>query len=258
MKAYTSLQCSNSESFMRHASEVLAEHQVMHLSGGDQNGDHSSYYKALGHALGDLQYKDEDPATGDLDREGWLEIVFDQSKAVKDPYRHGSVRLPLHTDGSYRREMIDNLDIIFFFCGCQADFGGATTVVDGNAIVSYLEKYDPVLLEDLLETPVHFRKGNFATHEKIIGFEGGDPVLNWNRKNVSQDNSEEVIGMTDRFYDFCENNLVDGGIVRQVLLGPGDALFFHNRRVMHGRCSFFGSRSLLKSSIKRHPVQPSL
>jgi alpha-ketoglutarate-dependent taurine dioxygenase len=53
-----------------------------------------------------------------------------------------------------------------------------------------------------------------------------------------------------RFNEFCEARLVDGGLMTNCKLEKGEAVFFHNRLLLHGRNSFWGERCLMKGAIK--------
>lgn len=248
MKPLITLACEDTPDFIASACHAINDHKAMVLTGGAPDGDHSSFYKKLADAMGDFLFKDENPDTGALDRVGWLDMRYEPELAEKHPYRYGNGRMALHIDGSYSQV---DFDIIFFYCESPADFGGATTVIDGDTIVEFLRQYDADLLDQILSTPVIFAKGNGSRTDRIIQFVDGVPRFNWNMTRVSQDNSAQVIDMAQRFDAFCEDYLVDGGVVQQCRLEQGDALFLHNRLTLHGRCSFWGRRCLMKGAIDR-------
>jgi alpha-ketoglutarate-dependent taurine dioxygenase len=244
------LACADTEEFIRTASYAIAEHKSLILTGGAPDGDHSAFYKKVADAAGDFHFKDENPDTGALDRSGWLDMRYKPELAQQHPYRYGNGRMALHTDGCYSDV---EFDIIFFYCETPADFGGATTVIDGNIVVEYLERYDKELLAQLLETPIKFAKGTRSRTDYIISFVDGVPRFNWNATRVSPENPPESVQVAQRFHAFCENQLFDGGVVDQVQLARGDALFLHNRLNLHGRCSFWGPRHLMKGAITLLP-----
>ncbi len=248
MKPLITLACEDTPAFIATACQEINDHQAMVLTGGAPDGDHPAFYKKLAYAMGNFHFKDENPDTGALDRIGWLDMRYEPELAEKHPYRYGNGRMALHIDGSYSDV---DFDIIFFYCDNPADFGGATTVVDGNTIIDYLRHYDADLLTQILSTPVIFAKGTRSRTERIIKLVNGVPHFNWNATRVSPDNPAHVIDMARRFDAFCEGQLVDGGVVGQWRLERGDALFLHNRLTLHGRCSFWGRRCLMKGAIDR-------
>jgi alpha-ketoglutarate-dependent taurine dioxygenase len=250
MKPLIEIPCEDSPEFFARIRDTIHEHTCMVLTGGAADGDHASYYKRLAEAIGHFHYKDENPDTAQLDRVGWLDMRYDPARAAEHPYRYGNGRMGLHVDGSYSDV---DFDVIFFYCQRPADFGGATTVIDGTAVVDYLRAFDEPLLIEILDTPVIFDKSGRNRTDHIIGIEAGVPRFNWNATRVSSANPPAVIAMAARFDAFCEQRLVDGGVVDSCRLQEGDALFLHNRLTLHGRCSFFGPRWLNKGAISLIP-----
>ncbi|WP_030191853.1 TauD/TfdA family dioxygenase [Streptomyces violaceorubidus] len=224
---------------------ALAGHKVVTLRRtADVDGD--SFYRELAGGLGEFHFRDEDPVTGRLDTAGWLDIRYDPELETRSRYRYGNDRMPLHTDGAYSDV---DFDVFFLRCHTSARFGGATFAVDGATVVEYLEVTDPDLLHALLSTDVRFVKGERSVSRRIISHDDDGPVFNWSSTRVAEDNAAGVIDMCDRFTDFCERQLVDGGLVQPLRLAPGDAVFLHNRRVLHGRYGFWGARCLLKGVL---------
>ncbi|WP_024804042.1 TauD/TfdA family dioxygenase [Nocardia sp. BMG51109] len=223
---------------------ALSEHKVVVLRRAPSGDD--GFYRGLADAIGEFHFRDEDPVSAGLDRPGWLDIRFEPDLVATSPYRYGDHRMPLHVDGAYSDV---DFDVFFLRCRTAARFGGATFVVDGAVVVDYLAAYDPDLLESLLNLDVTFVKGERSASGKVIGYEGADPVFTWSSTRVAPDNPARVIEMCGRFTEFCEHRLVDGGLVTPVRLTPGDAVFVHNRRVLHGRNSFWGERCMLKGVL---------
>jgi hypothetical protein len=63
------------------------------------------------------------------------------------------------------------------------------------------------------------------------------------------DNTAEVLEMCDQFHNFLEKKIVEGGLLFPVYLKPGDAAFFQDDRLLHGRNSFYGARTLIKGGF---------
>ena len=251
MAPFVALACHDTPGFAAQVRDAVETHRAVLLTGGSPGGDHATFYRRIAEEIGNFHFKDENPDTGALDRSGWLDMRYDPRLAERHPYRYGNGRMGLHVDGSYSDV---DFDIIFFYCEAPADFGGATTVIDGARIVECLRLYDAALLDELLVTPVIFGKGARTRTEHILRIVDGIARLNWNATRVAPENSAQVIDMAQRFDRFCEEGLVDGGVVRQVRLERGDALFLHNRLTLHGRCSFWGARCLMKGAITRAPA----
>jgi hypothetical protein len=142
------------------------------------------------------------------------------------------------------------LDVNFFFCTEQAEIGGATTFIDSDDLIYILEKFEPALYEKLKTLEVDFGKGEDQRKKrKIIDTDERGIKLNWNHFRVMPDNTAEVLEMCDQFHNFLEKKIVEGGLLFPVYLKPGDAAFFQDDRLLHGRNSFYGARTLIKGGF---------
>ncbi|AOK31658.1 MULTISPECIES: TauD/TfdA family dioxygenase [Burkholderia] len=224
---------------------ALTGHKVVVVRRASHAGN-GAFYQKLAGEIGDFHFRDEDPVTGRLDRTGWLDIRYDATLAATAQYRYGNGRMPLHVDGAYSDVAFD---VFFLCCETPARFGGATFAVDGSLVADYLAACDPALLRSLCEVDVRFTKGERTVTRRVIDYDGAGAVLNWSSTRVAPDNPAPVIDMCARFAAFCEQRLVDGGLVTPIPLMAGDAVFMHNRRVLHGRYAFWGERCLLKGVL---------
>jgi alpha-ketoglutarate-dependent taurine dioxygenase len=223
----------------------LIDYKVVVLKGIDPTIDLDAFYTDLTDKLGEIVDADEDNTTGNRQKARWTDIRYD--KEQENTFRHSATQQPLHTDTAYTS--YDN-DVNFFFCRVQAEVGGATTFIDGEALWALLEKYRPELLEKLLNNTVIFDKGVTERKEKpIISKDDKGVVLNWNYFRVSDDNSDEVKQMCEDFHEFLERKVVDAGILTGATLSPGEAVFFQDTRILHGRNAFFGQRTLIKGAL---------
>lgn len=204
------------------------------------------FYLKLSNGAGALMQRDEKFDTGEPTNEFWLDITYVEEKS-KLTFRHSNTRQPLHTDGAY---VGFQLDISFFFCLQYAEIGGATTFIDGDQVAYILNKYEPQLYSDLTTAEVLFDKGdNMHKKSKIIDFDAEGILLNWNSFRVSDKNTPEVKEMCLAFHEFLEKKVVEGGLLTPLYLKTGQAVFFHDMRLLHGRNAFYGSRSLMKGGI---------
>lgn len=225
---------------------ALARYKVVHVRGLPHGIDPERTYAQAARCLGEFLFKNENPLTAELDTDGWIDMRYDAALAPTHAYRHGNGRMPLHMDGVYTDV---RFDLIFLWSAGAAKWGGATTFIDGDRVVAFLEEFDADLLRELRETPVLFAKGGKSKYHPIIFDEDGRPAFNWNLPRLSPANTPHAADLAHRFNAFCEQFLVDGGEVTDVRLATGEAVFFHNRLVLHGRRSFFGDRCLMKGAV---------
>jgi alpha-ketoglutarate-dependent taurine dioxygenase len=70
---------------------------------------------------------------------------------------------------------------------------------------------------------------------------------------VDEQNTPEAKDLCLRFHQFLEERIHHAGIVLPLTLQPGEAVFFHDERLLHGRYAFFtdakGGRTLIKGTI---------
>ena len=226
--------------------ETLKQYKIVHLRNVPAGVDFKDFYSKLVDELGEILNVDEDITTGNANsQERWTDVHYDKENSFT--FRHSNTRQPLHTDAAY---MNFEMDVNFFFCMENAEIGGATTFIDSTDILYILEKYEPALFEQLKALEVDFGKGNDQRkRRKIIDSDARGVVLNWNYFRVMPDNPEDVKQMCNEFNDFLENKIVAGGLLTEVYLKPGDAAFFQDDRVFHGRNSFYGNRTLIKGGF---------
>ena len=213
--------------------EALQQNTVVHVS--DPPSDPESYYLKLSQFVGDLVNMDEDLATGNKNTLFWTDIKYD--KKIQNSYRHSNTRQPLHTDGSYEKNAPD---LSFFYCIEKAKFGGATTFLPYDVLVSMLEEHDPTLLERLSTTTIQISKGNDGKSAKIID----NGKLTWNYFRV------EPCSLREEFHRFLEDVVVESCVANPLHLHPGEAVFFWDEHLLHGRNAFLGNRWLKKGGIK--------
>jgi len=226
--------------------DILKKYKIVHLSGVPNHVNYKDFYSALVDQLGEIVNVDEDIKTGNSkSNERWTDVRYDKDHQYT--FRHANVRQPLHTDAAY---VNFDLDVNFFFCTEQAEIGGATTFFDSDDLIYILEKYEPALYEQLKTVEVDFGKGEDQRKKrKIIDSDERGIRLNWNYYRVMPDNPKEVVEMCEAFHKFLEEKIVAGGLLTPVYLRPGDAAFFQDDRLLHGRNSFYGSRTLIKGGF---------
>lgn len=205
------------------------------------------FYDNLSDEIGHWAAMDEDLKTGQKTGAKWIEIRYDPK--FPNSYRHSSTRQPLHTDGSYESQAPE---VSFFFCLRAAAEGGATTFVDSDELLRALKLHSESLYRSCCDIPVTFAKGKDSKTKPIITNDAKGTVLTWNYFRVLE-TSLETTNLKREFHQFLEEKVVQGGLCFPCQLAPGDAVFFNDERLLHGRNSFVatcsGERHLLKGGL---------
>jgi hypothetical protein len=215
--------------------------------------DLRSFYDAATEKVGKCVLIGEDFTKGGVQTgEKWLEIRYDHDIPDLAAYRHSKNAQPLHTDESY---ISDPADIMFFYCVNRAEFGGATTFIDGPALVEHLKNYDLQLFEDLTKTEVCYKKADQFRTRPIITFDSkGVPMFNYNYYCVSREETEFNKQLNQRFFNYLEDQVAHSYMVTEVYLAPGESVAWWDEYVLHGRNSFkaekTNDRYIWKAGIK--------
>ncbi len=237
---------SPSEDFAAQFKAALIANKIVHLTGLPAGINHKEFYQSLVDKIGEIVNVDEDIKTGNAkSAERWTDIRYDKENDFT--FRHANTRQPLHTDAAY---VNFDLDVNFFFCIETAEVGGATTFIDSDDVIKVLEKYEPALYEKLKTVEVDFGKGEDQRKKRrIIDTDKRGVKLNWNYFRVMPDNPKDVLELCEEFHRFLENKIVAGGLLTGLVLQPGEGVFFQDDRILHGRNSFYGARTLIKGGF---------
>jgi len=230
---------------------VLLDSKVTHCTAQLSEGTEEQirdFYGAVAKMTGSLVRRNEDYRNGNVvgHDDEWIDIVFEESKK-KESFRFSDAHQPLHTDGAY----VDHqLDLSFLCCITQAELGGDTIFIDGEELFRIIEKYEACLLKGLLSVDVLFDKGEQQSKKsKIMSIDSDGVILNWNYYRVSLSNTNEAKELCDAFQLFLEQKILRAGLCKPVKMKKGEAVFFFDQRVLHGRNSFFGHRKLIKGGL---------
>lgn len=236
--------------------EAVPQYKVLHLSGYNFDIPAEEFYTQLSEKIGKIHAADEDISTGKATGNRWIDITYDPN--IPDRYRSSNTRQPLHTDDSYV-ELYGEEAMNFFFCASNAKYGGATTFIDLDLLVECIKTDGQEgLLSEVMGTEVIHAKGGARKVRKIIGQDATGYLANWNYYCIDRENNtKEVIDLCERFQHYLESRIIESGIVTPVALKKGEAVFFHDDRVFHGRNAFIaefpGQRSLIKGKIILNP-----
>ena len=209
----------------------LKSSDVVHAKKGpvDQN-----YWCEVASHIGELVPMEEDEKgnkTGRL----FTDIKYPWDSESKS-FSHSNTRQPFHTDGSYESAAPP----ITFFCCMETPYiGGATTFIRLPELIYILKNYATTIWHDINNVEVTHSKGNDSKTRPILH----EDKLTWNYYRC------EECRVRDELHEFLENYVVGGGIYQSVKLMPGEALFFQDEKLLHGRMAFLGNRWLVKGGI---------
>ena len=227
--------------------------KVVHIRGVAPATDLRDFYARLFDKIGSPLPYAEDATLGDREsqRTGgtWMEVRYDP--AIPDAYRHSSNPQPLHTDLSY---IPVRGATGFLGCVAMPAEGGATTFIDANDLVAALRDEAPDLLAALESTEMpHARSGDRRV-EKVIRYEDGQPLLNWNYYCVSPEVGDGEQRTRQAFFEFLSASPAVAARLQRVKLSPGEAVLWKDEAVLHGRDGFDADkpseRFLWKSGLK--------
>jgi len=224
---------------------VFTTHKVVHILKNELQ-DTDSYFRDLAKKCGIPLIYEEDPITGLIDVNKWTEIKYEPEKS-SDAYKSSNKSQPLHTDYGY---FSFEIYAAFFYCVTQAEFGGATTFIDVDTVVSILKKSNIGLFEQIRKQKIHFgRKDNPIAHndDYILQKDALGWKINWNYYRALGDVKNQAL--VEDFKDFLDTSIEKSGELTELKLQPGEGVFFQDRRVLHGRNSFVGNRQLNKGGI---------
>lgn len=205
--------------------------KVIHVVDGPND---ENYWAEAAQSVGKLAPMEEDYDGNKTGRQ-FTDIKHPWFKP-SNSFSHSNTRQPLHTDGSYEANAPD---ITFFSCLEAPRFGGQTIFVGLSQIIEFLNEFSPELLHRLKNEIITHGKGNDSKTKPIIH----DNKLTWNYYRC------EPCNLRDEFHNFLENYVIGGNLYQGVSLSPGEALFFKDEDLLHGRNSFIGRRWLIKGGI---------
>jgi len=252
MNCFKKVSYTTLDETIQNVKEAVLNNRVVHLAGFKEELPVHEFYSRLSETIGKIHAADEDIATGQQTGNRWIDITYDPQ--IPDRYRSSNTRQPLHTDDSYV-ELNGEEAVNFFYCASRAKIGGATTFFELSELVECLKlDGEEKLLDELMRTDVVHEKGGSRKVRKIIDQDAEGYLANYNYYCISrEENSPEVLDMIERFQNFMESRVHNAGLVMPLQLEKGEAVFFHDDRVVHGRNAFFaefsGQRSLIKGKI---------
>lgn len=213
----------------------------------------SQFYENLARTAGFVTMFEENHVSGELSR-SWLEIKYVPEKSELT-YKNSNHYQPLHTDYAY---FSIEVEISFFYCVEQAEIGGSTYFIDTDRVAYILKKVDPELYQEVTTVPIKYSRGSdeFSFNEDLIlkPTPSGKYEMTWNYFRVLRADADSM-ALAEKFRSFLETHVERCGEFVSIKLQPGDAVFFRDREVLHGRSSFIGNRHLNKGGIILNDIE---
>jgi hypothetical protein len=104
---------------------------------------------------------------------------------------------------------------------------------------------------------VNFEKSGSKKVRKILDKDETSYLANWNYYCIDKENTPEALQLVEDFHQYLESRIIKAGIVLPAQLEVGEAVFFHDDRLLHGRNAYFatekGERCLIKGKIILEP-----
>jgi alpha-ketoglutarate-dependent taurine dioxygenase len=217
--------------------DLFDQYNILHCIDGPKD-DISDFYIKCSQEVGELVPMEED-STGDKTGKFFTDVKYPW-KEESTSFSHSNTRQPFHTDGSYEANAPE---VTFFCCLRSPDLGGATIFVDANRIKSILSIYFPYLLSELEEEIVTHEKGNDLKTKPILQ----NDKLTWNYFRCND------CSIKHKFHNFLENYIIGANLYDSIYLKKGEALFFKDEELLHGRTAFLGNRWLVKGGLNVRP-----
>lgn len=243
------------------APEVLADRlldalhlaRIVHVCAHPELGLQRDFWEAVVTRHGLQVSVDENALTGEPTGALWSDVEFDP--ATPNVFRYSSSAQPLHTDGSY---ISDPPEFVFLICQRAAQMGGATVFLDGDDLFDMLSSEAPDLLRELIATPLRFMKGGGVVESPCLIGERTRLILRWNYYALDRGLSIAHRSLAGRLQSLLLAAMAQRR-TRNLLLRPGEAVFFSDARVLHGREAFVaqrrGDRCLWKGGMGSQTAQ---
>jgi alpha-ketoglutarate-dependent taurine dioxygenase len=238
--------------------DLFAQTKVLRVTAAQADCDPLAFWREAGETLGLSARLLEDSVTGEQipadhsPQAGWMDVRFEPDRL--DTYRHANVGQPLHSDGAYASEI---QDIGLFYLQRQASQGGESLFADAADIAARAASLDPDLRRRLFETEVKFGKGRVGRVAPILREVAGRLKINWNWFRVLPDQGDEIAALREDFRVFLDDMVQRDEAVAAFRLNAGDAVFFRDDEVVHGRRAYAAQVSGDRLLWKTYFISPA-
>lgn len=220
---------------------MIEDNKVFHLKNYIQQDKIRDFYEQVGNMIGEYKLLAEDVNLGDRSKQQankiWMDVRYDSN--IEDAYRHSSNSQPLHTDGSYNPNF-PNATIMC--CISNTVSGGETIFLDLKKLVDILDSDKPELLKFLFNEEVLHERSGYTNKKKILSIEDNKLKINFNYFCISRKNSKKNLENIDKFFDFINTSKNIKENIYPLKLNIGEAVFWKDSEVLHGRNSFVPTR----------------
>ena len=232
---------------------MIEDNKVFHLISNTEKNNIRDFYEKIGNIIGKYQHLAEDIKLGNRSNQRankiWMDVRYDSN--IVDAYRHSSNPQPLHTDGSYNPNF-PNATIMC--CVSNSASGGETIFLELKKLVEILKHDDNELLEFLFSEEIIHERSGFINKEKILYQEDKKIKINFNYFCISKKNPEKSLINVKTFFNFINTSEKIKKNITAVKLKEGEAVFWKDSEILHGRNSFSpkkdSDRFLWKAAIE--------
>ena len=232
---------------------MIEDNKVFHLISNTEKNNIRDFYEKIGNIIGKYNKLAEDVKLGDRTSQQankiWMDVRYDSS--IDDAYRHSSNPQPLHTDGSYNPNF-PNATIMC--CVSNSSPGGETIFLELKKLVEILKQDDPELLKFLFAEEILHERSGYVNKKKILYVEDKKLKINFNYYCVSKKNSKKSLANIEKFFNFMSESQKIKKNITAIKLGEGEAVFWKDSEILHGRNGFFpkknSERFLWKAAIQ--------
>ena len=231
--------------------------KVIHLSSNlkkyKDKDNVRDFYEKFGNEIGEYKMFAEDVKLGDRNNQKsekiWMDVRYDLN--INDAYRHSSNPQPLHTDGSYNPDFPSST---LMCCVSNTAEGGETIFLDIEKLIKVLEAEKPELLDFLFKNEFVHERSGFLNKKKILYKDDKSYKVNFNYYCISKKNPSEHLKVADEFFNFLNTSESIKKEILAVKLNPGEAVFWKDHELLHGRNGFTpkknSERFLWKAAIQ--------
>ncbi len=183
-----------------------------------------------------------EPVTETRNIDGKYVYRVEVNNSLKVPtYANTSYQFLCHTDCC---EFEEPPDTVILLCEKQAESGGESHVVFGEALINYFS----ITEFNLLSQPVFPFEGAFRP---IVSLENDQIVFRYNRVNIDfyikafdLNIEAKIIQVLDKLDDVMDKNKIS------FILGESECLILNNKTILHGRSSFSESSNRLMKRVR--------
>ena len=232
---------------------MVDDNKIFHLISDAKKNHIRDFYEKIGNAIGKYHMLAEDVNLGDRSKQKsnkiWMDVRYDSN--INDAYRHSSNPQPLHTDGSYNPNFPNST---IMCCVSNSVSGGETVFLELNKLVEILKQDNPELLEFLFEIDIIHERSGYLNKKKILYLEDKKLKTNFNYFCISKKNPEKSLINFKTFFNFINTSEKIKKNITAVKLKEGEAVFWKDSEILHGRNSFSpkkdSDRFLWKAAIE--------